>query len=385
MMWTSISHRLLLPISYYSEIECLNVGDDPLAGIIAHLTAQHGGNVAQNGIVNITSKSLGDLEPVSTVADLDCELFDGEDRGQRDTNWDSWFHSDDEPLQWVCWDFGEMRVRPTHYTLYARWLRHWSLEGSLDGKNWTEIDRQTGCQRLIDPWGNSIASFAVWNPMDCRFIRLTQTGKSECFFSSPPPDDRLRLSAVEFFGTLRVPNQSSSAKMAVAKTPKIVDCPMTERRRLDGIISYLTKKHGGNVHDRGIVAITASSVVHPRNDAKMAADADFSSWFLSRDEPGQWVCWDFREMRVRPTHYSIATSSLRSWLLEGSVDGERWAEFDRQTDRMDFMFHSNCPEWGITPFAVANPLECRFIRLTQTGESAGMRLDIVEFFGTLSE
>jgi hypothetical protein len=29
---------------------------------------------------------------------------------------------------------------------------------------------------------------------------------------------------------------------------------------LEGIISYLTKKHGGNVHEKGIVTIASKSV-----------------------------------------------------------------------------------------------------------------------------
>jgi hypothetical protein len=88
-----------------------------------------------------------------------------------------------------------MRVRPTHYTLEAEWLKSWVVEGSLDGSSWTEIDRQTDKQDFR--YGKP-ASFAVSNPAEFRFIRLTQTDKNHW----TTPDDQLALRAVEFFGTL---------------------------------------------------------------------------------------------------------------------------------------------------------------------------------------
>jgi hypothetical protein len=39
-----------------------------------------------------------------------------------------------------------------------------------------------------------------------------------------------------------------------------VEFPLKEAKSLEGIISYLTRKHGGNVHDKGIVTITSKSV-----------------------------------------------------------------------------------------------------------------------------
>jgi hypothetical protein len=39
-----------------------------------------------------------------------------------------------------------------------------------------------------------------------------------------------------------------------------VEFQLKEAKSLDGMISYLTRKHGGNVHDKGIVRITSKSV-----------------------------------------------------------------------------------------------------------------------------
>jgi hypothetical protein len=110
--------------------------------------------------------------------------------------------------------------------------------------------------------------------------------------------------------------------------------PMQAPDSLEGIISYLTKKHGGNVHEKGIVTITSQSA-YP-DALKHVADLTSRTGFDSTNEPGQWVCWDFREMRVRPIHYTIRAAVLKSWVVEGSLDGESWTELDRQTDNEDF-------------------------------------------------
>jgi hypothetical protein len=97
----------------------------------------------------------------------------------------------------------------------------------------------------------------------------------------------------------------SALKRGEKASPSPVELAMKEAKSLDGIISYLTKKHGGNIHEKGIVRTTSKS----------------GSFDFSEHEPGQWVCWDCREMRVRPTNYTILSSYLKSWVLEGSLAG----------------------------------------------------------------
>jgi hypothetical protein len=85
-------------------------------------------------------------------------------------------------------------------------------------------------------------------------------------------------------------------------SPRELTFPLQAVRSLDGIISYLTRKHEGNVHDKGIVTITSKSVDDdgPKNFSYLA-DLTSGSSFGSKNEPGQWVCWNFHEMRVRWT------------------------------------------------------------------------------------
>jgi hypothetical protein len=168
-----------------------------------------------------------------------------------------------------------------------------------------------------------------------------------------------------------------------------VEIPAKVAKSLDGIISYLTTKYGGNVHDRGIVTVLSrSSHDDPKLAVRNVADLTSDSRFYSKDEPGQWVCWDFRQMRVRLAQYTIRAQCLKSWVLEGSLDGANWMEIDGQWDNDDFQAGWSV---GTASFAAWSGAEFRFIRLTQTDKNYygtdchTLPLTAVEFFGTLSE
>jgi hypothetical protein len=140
------------------------------------------------------------------------------------------------------------------------------------------------------------------------------------------------------------------------------------------------------VHDRGIVDISSSSTAS--SHAKNAADLQSTSFFHSENAAGQWLCYDFKDRRVIPTHYSIHAHSsnyyLRSWVLEGSVDGSSWVCLDDQKDNSTT--NSGHP---IGTFAVSVRSEWRFLRLRQTGKNANrndnLTLFAFEIFGQLIE
>jgi hypothetical protein len=163
-----------------------------------------------------------------------------------------------------------------------------------------------------------------------------------------------------------------------------VEIPGTTAKSLDGIISYLRKKHGASLHENGIVRISSKSADDdPKYALTNVADFLSNSRFRSKDEPGQWVCWDFGEMRVRPTQYTIRAWGLKLWVVEGSLDGEDWRRMDRQANTPYFK------KWNTWTFDVSTTCECRFIRLTQIDKkhcgNHVLSLGAVEFFGTLCE
>jgi hypothetical protein len=182
----------------------------------------------------------------------------------------------------------------------------------------------------------------------------------------------------------------------------------------DGIIAHLTRECGGNVHDRNVVDITSGSFEkethganphsgaynnNPNNAAKNAADLETVSRFQSAYRYGSdvlhtrnnWICYDFKERRIVPTHYTIRThgnnpggSHLKSWLVETSTDGESWQEVAHEEDNKQL----NGTYFTAT-FAVAGGGECRFIRLVNIGRNHWGSDDIIisawEIFGSLVE
>jgi hypothetical protein len=105
----------------------------------------------------------------------------------------------------------------------------------------------------------------------------------------------------------------------------------------DGIIAYLTRECGGNVHDRGVIEVTGSDV-HANHLPRDVVDLTVHNCFHSPNQPDQWICYNFKDRRIRLTNYSIAAQGnwyLRSWIVEGSVDGHAWICLDEQKDNTD--------------------------------------------------
>jgi hypothetical protein len=159
-------------------------------------------------------------------------------------------------------------------------------------------------------------------------------------------------------------------------------------RSLDGIIAYLTREYDGNVHDRGVVEISASSDCGGSYVPKTAADLQDATYFHSHgpNNGGQWLCYDFKARTVRPTHYSVRAHSngLLRWVLEGSVEGSSWFLLDQQARNM-----TKDSDHPIHSFGVSSPADCRYIRLRQKGKNIGGNDYLVilafEIFGRLTE
>jgi hypothetical protein len=168
-----------------------------------------------------------------------------------------------------------------------------------------------------------------------------------------------------------IPPSSSPSLSPSPSGPTFETFPFRQSSPLNGIFSHLTAKFGGNVHDRGVVHITAN---RPCNDspsyaAKNVVDLGTDSYFRSAYEANQSICFDFKKMTITPTHYSIRTNSndrngyhLKSWVLEGSKEGNLWIEIDRQNDHSDLN-----SQFAVATFSVGRSESVRLLRLRQTG------------------
>ena len=165
-----------------------------------------------------------------------------------------------------------------------------------------------------------------------------------------------------------------------------------EARPLDGIIAHLTRECSGNVHQKGVVKVTASSShsfmgAKPENVVDLGTD----SILYSKDRPNSWICYDFRGRRVVPTSYSIRSAEHqlgpKSWVLEVSNAGseDSWVVVDARQNNEDLNARRVTRNFAIS----APPSEAfRFVRLRQTGRNHDgddtLVITTLELFGALS-
>lgn len=164
-------------------------------GIIRYLTKESGGNVAVNGTVKVTASSIqmSGQEPKFAVDFDDLKNY---------------FHSNSEQNSWLQFDFGERKVRPTHYSIKSRpdggkgyyHLKNWTIEGSntANEKDWKTLDTRNDITCLDG--SNAIHTFDIQtrlNPDEYfRYLRIRITGPNSgnCY--------HLILSALEYFGSI---------------------------------------------------------------------------------------------------------------------------------------------------------------------------------------
>jgi hypothetical protein len=106
--------------------------------------------------------------------------------------------------------------------------------------------------------------------------------------------------------------------------------PFTTRQDFQGIIAGLTSHHGGNVHDSGLVYVTASST--GEGSHREVVDFSSSTGLCTKLDSQPWICYEFRRQIVKPTGCAIAFQSNGapghervSPLTFGiSMDGSHW-------------------------------------------------------------
>ena len=348
----------------------------PLDGIIAHLSRECGGNVHEMGVVYARS----------SIRETDVEggRSSGGPREVADLGTDSYLTTEwDTPNPWFLYDFKGRRVAPTSYSIRTdrRWfhIESWVFEVSNDGSegSWEVIDRRDGNK---DMDGDFVTrNFQIGAPPreGYRFVRLRRT-------EGDGREWRMDLTSLEIFGTL-------------TDTPRPValpgEFPFYDLRPLNGIIAHLTRECGGNVHKKGVVEVTASSLDDsltapsetnaPENVAELGS---YEHFYRSKHQPNQWIRYDFKNRRVAPTSYSVCGGGAypTSWVFEVSNDGseESWEIIDRRDD--GFVID----EYDVTRnFTVSAPPRgsFRFVRFRQIqGCSTCLTLTSFEVFGTLS-
>jgi hypothetical protein len=170
---------------------------------------------------------------------------------------------------------------------------------------------------------------------------------------------------------------------SVVTVPPVAKFPVGDDP-LDGVIAYLTRSCGGNVHDKGVVAVTSSppKFATAQCMAKNAVDLRKNSCFYSDyrlaakadipHEKNNWLCYDFRQRRIIPSHYAIRSQfdghvdwyTLKNWVVEVSVDGQTWVAIDWRENNQE-LNNRNVTR----TFMVTKSKDGIFIRLTNVGRN----------------
>jgi hypothetical protein len=160
-------------------------------------------------------------------------------------------------------------------------------------------------------------------------------------------------------------------------------------------IAHLARECRRNVHYHEVAELTSGSFekgtcgANPhsrvfnndpdfaaRNAVDMETDSCFGSACRRKTENiphtrNNWLCYDFKERRIVPTHRTIRTidngpgcSHPKSWLVETSADGMDWREVAREENNEQLN-----DKFGTGTFPVAGGGEIRFIRLVNIGRN----------------
>ena len=161
-----------------------------LNGILHYLVNKTGGNIHDNGTVEITSNSIsGDNHPKN--------LVDYQNEKNR-------YHSLDDGKAFICFDFKEKTVNLTSYQIKSNWNgdgsfnpKNWVIEVSNDGKEYKEIDRHDNDLSLNKMSVVSTYKVQKQSSVFYRFIRFRQTGEG-----TYRNDNRFWFVSIEFYGRL---------------------------------------------------------------------------------------------------------------------------------------------------------------------------------------
>ena len=139
-----------------------------------------------------------------------------------------------------------------------------------------------------------------------------------------------------------------------------------------------------------IIDITSSTYSGQHLPKFAVSFDDEEKFFQSQSEKNGWICFDFKDHRVLPTDYKIRSycgspNYLKSWIVEGSIDNEKWEVIDSQED-------SNLLEGRL--FVSSFPISAdkqkifRYIRIRITGSSYSsgfyyLTLNSFELYGNL--
>lgn len=164
----------------------------------------------------------------------------------------------------------------------------------------------------------------------------------------------------------------------------------------NGIIRYLTQMCHGNVDEKNVVKVTSSTVSNDRY-SKYVVDLDVDKHYFTYDsQQNSWIKFDFKDKKVRPTHYTLRTKSdsgkggnhFKNLVVEGSNTdwGDEWKILDLRSD-VTFLDSANAKYVFDIQKELGKDDYYRYLRIRQTGKNSYgsyfLNLSALEYFGYL--
>ena len=173
------------------------------------------------------------------------------------------------------------------------------------------------------------------------------------------------------------------------KKPKVQTFSYESDQKFEGILNYLRQISNGKIYNE--VGITASTYQNTREPQNVIIFEDQNKEFYTENSTNSWICFDFKERRVIPTHYTLKGHSYgengdhpKTWVIEGSKDNSKWEVIDEQKN-CNFLNGS----FYVHTFAISqqNSDEFHYIRMRLTGLNCGndnkLKLNAFEIYGQL--
>lgn len=288
---------------------------------------------------------------------------------------------------WFAVEFPNSSIRPTYYSLrhYSSWdteaLRNWELQGSGDGVHWETLRVHQDDDSLMS--AGDTASWPIAGLKENDFyshFRILQTGKNS------NQHHYLALSGFEIYGSVDTSIDLSEPQ------PNEGGLDFDSGTEFEGIIHYLATANGTrpflNPATDGTIKTSASSLAQDSLPASSIA-GQATVRCVTQARPNSWMKVDFKDYRVRPTHYSLRhysswdTEALRFWNLEGSNDNDTWTTLSTHLNDTALDSKGDTHTWAVDDTS----LSYRYFRVIQTGRNSNqhfyLALSGIEFYGDL--
>lgn len=171
---------------------------------------------------------------------------------------------------------------------------------------------------------------------------------------------------------------------------KGITIPFTGNNEFKGIISYLRNESKQNIENS--INVTSSSIYNNNQDfspIKAVLYEENNKDFGSDSIKNSWICIDFKEHRIQPTHYTIKSGHIypnlpRNWVIECSNDNDKWEIVDEETNNSTLRNNDSVHTFEMNK---QNLNEYRYIRMRNAGPdwcgSYFIFINSIEFYGKL--